>query len=89
MRPGAGYRIRANFAGFRPAGLATAPAEGRLTGHTHSPTMKNSLSFKLLAITILAGVVLAVVNPGHSDETLNADAGHNGAATAETSNGSP
>jgi hypothetical protein len=49
--------------------------------------MKNSLSFKLLAITILAGVVLAVVNPGQADETPGAGAGHTGAASAETSSG--
>ncbi|MES1167217.1 MAG: hypothetical protein ABUL68_04370 [Pseudomonadota bacterium] len=51
--------------------------------------MKNSLSFKLLALIIMAGVVLTVVNPGHTDETLNADAGHNGATAVETSNGAP
>lgn len=28
--------------------------------------MKNSLSFKFLAVIILAGLVLAVVNPGNS-----------------------
>jgi hypothetical protein len=47
--------------------------------------MKDSLSFKLLAITVLAGVVLAVINPGHIDETPGAVTGHTGALPTENS----
>ncbi len=34
--------------------------------------MKNSLSFKFLAVIILAGLVLAVVNPGNSATRVDA-----------------
>jgi hypothetical protein len=36
--------------------------------------MKNSLSFKFLAVIILAGLVLAIVNPGNSATRADARA---------------
>jgi hypothetical protein len=40
----------------------------------NSNTMKDSLSFKLLAAIILAGLLLAVVNPGNSAVSQDARA---------------
>jgi hypothetical protein len=47
--------------------------------------MKDHLSFKLIALTILAGVALGLIDPGHADETSAATAGHTGTVAAGNS----
>ncbi len=49
--------------------------------------MKDHLSFKLIALTILAGVALGLIDPGHADETSAATAGHTGTVAAGNSTG--
>jgi hypothetical protein len=47
--------------------------------------MKDNFSFKLVALTIFAGVVLGIINPGHTDETSNTVTGHTSAVTTANS----